>query len=179
MKIIRLCAATIVFPLCFLPLSCDLFGGDVVYLASQAEEIFNELMGQSHGILPDSYVLYDVSKTYTGDESEEDKIDGSARLYGTYTYTWDDYYISSDSHKEVRSWTYDELKFSYDDYKRFSNDITIVSGSLTVDGSRQMETQYTTSGYTSYSTEPRAVRFTCTAPLSWRASAMGRTCTIR
>ncbi|HPE89976.1 MAG TPA: hypothetical protein P5298_09960 [Spirochaetia bacterium] len=147
----RITSAIVVALTCLTGLSCDLLGGDAVYLNAQAMDIFHDLMVQSYDIAPDSYVLEDESETYSGDESDESKAAGSARLYGDYDYTWDDYYIDANSHKEVRVWSYDELEFRYDNYKRFSGNITIVSGSLTIDGTRRMETRYTSSGYTSYS----------------------------
>jgi len=160
MKTMKRAAAALAAALGLGCLSCGPLGGDAVYLNAQAMDIFHDLMEQSYGIAPDSYVLEDVSETYSGDESDESKAAGSARLYGKYDYTWDDYYIDANSHNEVRVWSYDGLEIRYADYKRFSGSITIVSGSLTIDGTRRMETHYTSSGFTSYSsrTESGSIR---------------------
>ncbi|HOZ73034.1 MAG TPA: hypothetical protein PLI66_10150 [Spirochaetales bacterium] len=156
----RIASALVAALTCLTCLSCDLLGGKAVYLNAQAMEIFHDLIAQSYDIAPKAYVLEDVSETYSGEESDEVKVAGSARLYGDYDYAWDDYYIDANSHKEVRVWAYDGLEFRYAGYKRSSGNVTIVSGSLTIDGTRRMETRYTSTGYTSYSsrTESGSIR---------------------
>ncbi|MBN2050396.1 MAG: hypothetical protein JW760_08145 [Spirochaetales bacterium] len=136
--------------------SCSL-GAGRIDLYDQAITVALDLAGQSRGILPKNFEEEDLTLTYAGDSISG--VSGKASLTGQYVYDYAYYYIDSDSNKKDRIWTYDDIVIAYDNFLSADDmDMTVVSGTLTVDGSQTRSTRYT--GWASTTTESGSVSIT-------------------
>lgn len=148
---------------------CDaLLGIKPAYLNDQAMDIFHDVMSQSYDLAPSSYSLTDQSKTYLGEETTTTGLGGSARLYGSFRYTYDELYVDSNTTKKIRTWTYEDFELRYQNYQRDRYCVAIESGSMVISGTRREETR-TISSYTgssSSTTKSGSIRVSGTVTVS-------------
>lgn len=148
---------------------CDaLLGLKPAYLNDQAMDIFHDVMSQSYDLALSSYLLADETKTYAGEETATAGIAGSARLYGTFRYTYSEARLDSNTTKKTRTWTYDGFELRYKGYQKDRNCVAMESGSIVISGTRREETRTTSSstGSSSSTTKSGSIRVTGTVTVS-------------